>query len=330
MKKIFASHIAEFLEQELCGSDVTIESVKAIDEYKDKSISFLTKYPDEDLFSRNGLLIISDKIKLPSESCSSYIISKNPRLDVAKIVDKFFNNQIFIDLRDQSFISEKASLAKDVIIGANCYIGDRVVIGSGTIINHNVVISGKTKIGQNCYFKSGSVIGEDGFGFDFDNDRTPIRIPHIGKVVISDDVEIGANNTVVRATYGTTIIGKNTKTDDHVHIAHNCKIGENCIITASAELSGSVNVGHDVWIGPNSSIMNNITLGNYSMIGLGSVVTKNIPEFCLTAGSPARQLGWMSKTRKRLELPIKTEKPIRVELDGNSYVLEGSMLKLEL
>lgn len=328
MKKIFSSQIAEFLKKELHGPDLIIESARAIDDYKDYSISFLTKDLGEDFFSRNGLLIITDKIIPPSDNSSGYIISNNPRLDFAKIVDEFFNNNSFKDLRDFSYISENADLSKDVIIGSNCYIGERVKIGSGTIINHNVVISGNTEIGKNCYFKSGSVIGEDGFGFDFNEDRVPIRIPHIGKVIIDDNVEIGANNTVVKATFGNTFVGKNTKTDDHVHIAHNCKIGENCIITASTELSGSVNVGHDVWIGPNSSIMNNITLGNYSMIGLGSVVTKSIPEFCLTAGSPAKQIGWMSKTRKKLELPNTTNESIEVEVDGSIYVLEGSVLKL--
>jgi len=328
MKKIFSSKIAEFLNKELHGHDLIIKSVRAIDDYEDSSISFLTKDLGEDFFSRNGLLIITDKIIPPRDSCSGYIISSNPRLDFAKIVDKFFNDRSFKDLRDLSYISENADLSKDVIIGSNCYIGERVKIGSGTIINHNVVISGDTEIGKNCYFKSGSVIGEDGFGFDFNEDRVPIRIPHIGKVIIDDNVEIGANNTVVKATFGNTLVGKNTKTDDHVHIAHNCKIGENCIITASAELSGSVNVGHDVWIGPNSSIMNNITLGNYSMIGLGSVVTKSIPEFCLTAGSPAKQIGWMSKTRKKLELPNRTKESIEVEVDGSIYLLEGSVLRL--
>ena len=153
--------------------------------------------------------------------------------------------------------------------------------------------------------------------------------PHIGNVVIQDNVEIGANNTVVRATLGSTLIEENTKTDDHVHIAHNCIVGRNCMITASAELSGSVRVGHDAWIGPNSSIMNKISLGNYSMIGLGSVVTKDIPDFSVFAGSPAKQLGWISINRGKLDLPIESEEILSFSSEGKVYVLDKNKLSIK-
>ena len=259
-KNITATEIARFLGKEINGPEMIIEKPRAVDDFENNSIAFMNHFKNKESFDIQGLLIIKDDLEIPKKVASSYIISKNPRLEFAMVIKNFFDDYPPVDLRGKSYISKSAKIADDVIVGANCFIGENVEIGSGTILNHNLVVSDNTIVGKECYLKSGSVIGEDGFGFDFDENRAPIRVPHIGKVIISDGVEIGANNTVVRATLGTTIVGENTKTDDHVHIAHNCTIGKNCIITACAEISGSVLIGNDVWIGPNSSIMNNINI----------------------------------------------------------------------
>ena len=113
-----------------------------------------------------------------------------------------------------------------------------MIIEEGTKINHNVVISDNVKIGKNCYIKSGAILGEDGFGFDFEKDGIPIRIPHIGSVVIGENVEIGSNTVIVRGTLNDTIIEDNVKMDDQVCIAHNCKIGKSSLVIAFAEISG--------------------------------------------------------------------------------------------
>lgn len=329
MKKIAASEIANFLGKELIGPDIIINQATSFDDFSNNTVSFLSKEITIHSTQVEGLIIINNKFNLPKKLGATFILSENPRLDFAKILEKFFYSNIHQDLREHSYVAESAELADDVIIGANCFIGENTKIGQGTILNNNIVISENTVIGSNCYFKSGSIIGEDGFGFDFDDNRTPIRIPHIGNVIINDNVEIGANNTVVRATLGSTLIQEYTKTDDHVHIAHNCKIGKNCMITASAELSGSVSVGHNVWIGPNSSIMNKITLGDYSMVGLGSVLTKNIPNFSLFAGSPAKQLGWMSKTRVKLDLPNESKETLSLVSEDITYTLIGNQLRIK-
>jgi UDP-3-O-[3-hydroxymyristoyl] glucosamine N-acyltransferase len=328
-KNILASEIALFLEKELHGPEILVQKLKSINNFEKNSMSFLIKDCDVKVFSILGLLIIKDGLDLPKKIKSSYIISENPRLEFAKVIDKFFDDRTPSDLRNNSYISDSSRLADDVIIGSNCFIGENVEIGPGSTLNHNIVIADNTIIGKDCYIKSGTVIGEDGFGFDFDENRTPFRIPHIGRVVIFDGVEIGANNTVVRATLGETVIGKNTKTDDHVHIAHNCVIEKNCIITACAELSGSVTLGQDVWVGPNASIMNNIKIGDYAMIGLGSVVTQSVSNFSLVAGSPAKSIGWLSKSRKKLELPLKAKKEITTESENVIYSLIGSKLKIK-
>jgi UDP-3-O-[3-hydroxymyristoyl] glucosamine N-acyltransferase len=118
----------------------------------------------------------------------------------------------------------------------------------------------------------------------------PIRIPHLGKVIICNNVELGALNTVMRGTIDDTIVADNVKTDDHVHIGHNVRVGQGCLITACAEISGSAHIGEMTWLGPNCSVMNGITIGSNCFIGLGTVVNKSLPNSVIVAGCPARIL----------------------------------------
>ncbi len=169
-------------------------------------------------------------------------------------------------------------------------IGDNVIIGDNTEIRHHVVIGDNTVIGNNCLVKSHTVIGEEGFGFERDENGVPIRIPHLGRVVIGNNVEIGALNTVMRGTLDDTIVADNVKTDDHVHIGHNVYIGRGCVITACAEISGSAKIGEMTSLGPNCSVMNGISIGSNCIVGLGTVVTKSLPNDVVAAGCPARVL----------------------------------------
>jgi len=138
-------------------------------------------------------------------------------------------------------------------------------------------------------FKVGTntVIGGEGFGFAKDGDKW-IRMPHIGRVIIGDNVEIGSNCTIDRGCLDNTIIGNGVKIDNMCHIAHSCKIGDNTIITAGVIFSGSVTVGKNVWIAPNSTIKNGITIGDNAFIGIGSNVIKDVPEGATVYGNPAR------------------------------------------
>jgi UDP-3-O-[3-hydroxymyristoyl] glucosamine N-acyltransferase len=134
------------------------------------------------------------------------------------------------------------------------------------------------------------VIGEKGFGFPFAEDGTPVELPHLASVRIADYVEIGALNTVVGGALSDTIIHSHVKTDDHVHIAHNCEIGARTVITACSEISGSVKIGERCWLSPNCSIMNKINIGDDCFIGLGAVVLKDVPSGAVMVGNPAKIL----------------------------------------
>ncbi|MBW2065846.1 MAG: hypothetical protein JRJ03_13080, partial [Deltaproteobacteria bacterium] len=151
-------------------------------------------------------------------------------------------------------------------------------------IGENVVI------GKDCIIKSNTTIGDHGFGFARDGKGKLVQFPHIGGVRIGDRVEIGANCTVVRATLDMTVIEDDVKTDDHVHIAHNCRIGPRTLIAAGAILSGNVTVGAEVWISPNSTIIDYGIVGEKAFIGLGAVVIRPVGAGETVVGNPGRVL----------------------------------------
>ena len=146
---------------------------------------------------------------------------------------------------------------------------------------------GEIDIHSTVKIGDGSIIGSDGFGFVWDGGKY-IRWPHVGGLVIESDVEIGSNNTVDRGSIGDTIIRRGVKTDNLVHIAHNCDIGEHTMLAAGATLSGSVRIGERAWIGVGATISNGIDIGDGSVIGAGAVVVKSIPPGECWIGNPAR------------------------------------------
>ncbi|MCG3670031.1 UDP-3-O-(3-hydroxymyristoyl)glucosamine N-acyltransferase [Aliarcobacter butzleri] len=296
--RVEAQKIADFLNEELVGKNIVLTHVKPLNDLADGALSFSkSKTLNVD---KNVLILVPMDTKLNNISFS-YICVDNPRLNFAKVVNEFFTKISSIGIDKTTIIGNNCTIANNISIGKNCVIGNNVKIGHGTIINNNVLIYDNTVIGANCYIKSGSVIGEDGFGFDFEKDGTPIRIPHIGNVVIGDNVEIGAKNTIARATLEKTVIENNVKTDDQVHIAHNCKIGENTIITACAEISGSVIIGQNCWIGPNSSIIQKVKIGNNVTIGIGSVITEDIQDNKKIMGLESIDLRNLVKLKRRIE-----------------------------
>lgn len=187
-------------------------------------------------------------------------------------------------------IHPTAKIGKSVIIGNGCTIDKNVVIGDNTEIRNNVVITDGVKIGRHCLIRSNSVIGEEGFGFEYEENGTPIRIPHLGSVEIGDFVEIGNFTAIARGTINNTVIHSHVKIDNLVHIAHNCIIGEKSLIIACAEVSGGTIVGEKCWLGVGCSTMQKIKLGDNCLIGIGAVVIEDVPPGAVMAGNPAKIL----------------------------------------
>lgn len=242
---------------------------------------------------RARVVICARELAAPELPGVVFLPVKNPRLIFAKIVHRFLlppreAGRTYID--PTARIGQGCHIGDGVTIGAYTVIGDHVTIGDRTEIRHHCVIADNTVIGSDCLIKSHVAIGEEGFGFELDEHGRPFPFPQLGRVVIGDHVQLGCFNTVDRAAMGETRIGNYVKTDEHVHIAHGVTIGENTLITACAEISGSATIGKGVWLGPNCSIMDKITIGDNVFVGLGAVVLKDVPANQVVAGNPARFL----------------------------------------
>jgi len=214
-----------------------------------------------------------------------------------------------VTLGEGVFIGPQVSVGNQVTLGdrvqlhAGAVLGDHVRIGSDTRIHHNVVILEGCHIGSRVFIQAGTVIGSDGFGFAHDG-QIYHKIRHLGIVQIDDDVEIGAGNTIDRATFGKTWIQTGVKTDNLVHIAHNCTIGENSILVAGAMLGGSVTVGKNVIIAGSSSIAQHLSIGDNAIIGPTAGIGKSVPAGEVHSGNPqAPHRVWLKYHRLIPRLP---------------------------
>ncbi len=304
---VTVKEIAEFIKGELVGDGrLEITGVSGLEEAGCGEITFIDnpKFKDEAKKTKASCIIASfdvEGIDKPVIKC------KNPSLAVTKIIETLFPHKI----NHPRGISKSASIGKNVkigkgaAVGTNAVIGDNVSIGEGsiiyplayigfgvkigknTVIYPNVTIRERISVGDNVIIHAGAAIGADGFGFIRDGAALR-KIPQMGSVEIQDDVEIGACVTIDRARFGKTIIGKGTKIDNLVQIAHNVKTGENCIIVAQAGISGSVNMGNNVVLGGQAGITDHVEIGDNVMVAAKGGITKSVPPNTIMSGIPAR------------------------------------------
>jgi len=290
-----ALEIASFLGKYLIGEDIEVKGHGSLSNWRAGDMVFLksrTKKNVDLLLQCKGVLAITPIMKDGDEQIPiSHIEVDNPRLAFIKVVRQFFMApEIAFSIHPSAVIEEGAVIGKNVSIGAHCYIGPKVTIGEGCVILPNVSIYGEVEIGTNCYIKPGAVIGGPGFGFEYDENGEPLQFPHSGKVIIGNNVYIGANATIDRATMDATIIEDNVKIDNLVHIAHNCRVGKNTLMTGCSTISGGVQVGEGCWIAPNSTVYQQVKIGEKSTIGIGAVVLRNVKSEKTLFGNPAKEL----------------------------------------
>jgi UDP-3-O-[3-hydroxymyristoyl] glucosamine N-acyltransferase len=280
-KPVRLSLLASKLSLQWTGFDVLIEGVAPSSHVERSEITFSKGLPDK----IDGVVFITpNQPDQEFTKSNGFIIAENPRLEFIKALI-FLENEIgFSTWGVPAKIDPSAKIGQNVVIENGC------VVGANSIIEHNVVLHAGTRIGKNSRVRSCSSIGGDGFGFERLQDGTPLRFPHLGGVVIGDDVEIGSCTAIARGTLSDTIIEDNVKVDNLVHIAHNCLVKKGAFVIACAELSGGVIVGENSWVAPNSCTHQKITIGDNSLVGLGSVVTKNVPAKTVVAGNPAKRI----------------------------------------
>ncbi|MGG7214943.1 DapH/DapD/GlmU-related protein [Clostridium nigeriense] len=290
-----------------------IQGVSTLSYIKKNTIVFINKYNDElidKINTFNDLFILlkeeyKDKINYNN---NVYVFVKNPRYEYAKLIDYIISkeeNDYKLRESNGSYIAYNSQIDPSVKIEPGVFIGPNVTIGKGTKILSGAKIKGNVKIGENCIIRENCVIGGYGFGFDKDYEGKNFRIPHLGGVIIGNNVEVGAITTVCSGTINPTILEDYVKVDDHVHVAHNVVIGENSIITACAEISGSCIIGKNVWLAPNTSIINGIKIGDNVTIGMGAVVTKSVSDNEVMVGAPAEPLEEAKKFKKIKEKMIR-------------------------
>lgn len=307
--KFTAAQIAGILEGEVIGNpDAEVFKLAKIEEGTEGSLTFLAnpKYANFIYTTKSTITIVNNDF-LPENKLSTTLIKvEDAYQSFSKLLEYY--NQVKLmksGIEEPSVISENVTygenlylgsfsyIGKNVVIGnnvkiyPNCFIGDNVSLGDNCILFAGVKIYSESEIGNNCTFHSGCVIGSDGFGFAPTEDGTFSKIPQIGNVIIENDVEVGANTTIDRATLGTTLIRKGVKLDNHIQVAHNVEIGENTVIAAQTGIAGSTKIGNNCLIGGQVGIAGHITIGNNVRIQAQSGVGKNVSDGEILQGSPA-------------------------------------------
>ena len=289
----YAAELASFLKKELTGENIVVYEPRSVNSVKNNSMIFVDNVWCKD-FQYHQLRAFSEVLVITNEDIrtktqSSFIVTPEPRLDFIRLLNQFFLKKPAAEIEPSAVVDKRAVVGKNVSIGANSFIGPDVTIGDETVIQQNVVISGKVSIGKRCVIKANATIGSEGFSFIFDKDHLE-HFPQIGGIVIGDDVWIGANATVERAALDDTVIEEGVKVDDLVQIGHNARIGRFSQITAGAVICGRAVLGERCWVAPNACIDNAVVIGKNSLIGMGSVVLKDVPEAVVVAGVPAKIL----------------------------------------
>lgn len=283
--------------------DKYFTNVRPIYEADQESLVWVNSKKKIDISKTRATIVICDeKVQLSPELLATkcFIVVENPKLAYLRVVDRYFTELPPYERHPSAIVHPEAQVHPKTYIGPLTYIG-RSIVGEGTIIYGHCHIYDKVEIGKRVIIHAGAIIGADGFGYSRNDEGALEKFPHIGGVVIEDDVEIGANTCVDRGTLGNTLIHASAKVDNLVHIAHNCVIGKHAAVIANAMIGGSTIIGDYGWVAPSAALMNGLTIGERATIGLGAVVTKNVPDGETWAGIPAQPLKDFVAIQKKLK-----------------------------
>lgn len=239
-------------------------------------------------FAKLASLMSPDGQRHPRGVSPKAVIAKGVKLGTGVAIQPFV------------VVEEGARIGDRTVVYAGCYIGRNAVIGNDCLIYPNVSIRERVEIGHRVIVHCGTVIGSDGFGFATVK-GTHHKIPQLGSVVVEDDVEIGAGVTIDRARFGRTVVGKGTKIDNLVQIAHNVVIGSNCILVAQTGISGSSTLGNNVVLAGQAGVVGHITVGDNVTVGAQSGVTKSVPPNSSVWGMPAKPLAKAKRVNASLQ-----------------------------
>ncbi len=305
-----AQQISDIIQGSVEGdAGVAVYEMSKIEEAEAGSISFLAnpKYEVHLYSSRASVIIVNEDLQIKKPVQATLIRVKNAYTAFSILLEAY--NKLRLDkkgIEEPSFIHPTATIGKDVYIGAFSYIGAGSRVGDGSKIYPHSYLGDQVQVGENCLIypgakiyhdcvlgkgvivHAGAIVGSDGFGFAPQDDGSYKKVSQIGNVVIADDVEIGANTTIDRATLGSTRIGQGVKLDNLIQLAHNVEIGEHTVIAAQTGVSGSTKIGDRVVLGGQVGIAGHISIANGSQVQAQSGINRSITEQDKKwAGSPA-------------------------------------------
>lgn len=335
--------IAKLIRGEVVGNgEIVVSGICGIKEAKPGDITFVanSKYLSLLESTRASAIITSKEVKRADRPI---IRTENPSLAFAKLVALWVpaveehpqgispkavigaRVRLGADVAIQPFavIEEDAQIGDRSVIYSGCHVGKRSRIGNDCLIYPNVSIRERVEIGHRVIIHSGTVIGSDGFGFATVQ-GIHHKIPQIGTVLIEDDVEIGANVTIDRARFGTTVVGRGTKIDNLVQIAHNVQTGSHCILVAQSGISGSTKLGNNVVVAGQAGVVGHITIGDNVMVGAQAGVSKSVPPNTAVWGTPAKPLTKAKRVNASLQQLPQLYKAVQA-LQSKVKNLEGRL-----
>ncbi len=341
MSKVMTTgEIASLLQGKVIGDPgLEINSLGKIEEAGPSDLSFIAnpkyaRFLDE---SKAGVILVGPGL---TRKEGTVIIVENPYLSFVRLLEVFFPEvrEVEIGIHASAVVDKTVKMGEDIAIGACCVIESGATIGSGTTIYPNTHVGRDVTLGENCLvyanvslrfgvqignrvvIQNGAVIGSDGFGFAAESNQFR-KIPQVGIVVLEDDVEIGANTTIDRATIGQTKICKGTKIDNLCQIAHNVTVGEHCVIAAQTGIAGSTTIGNRCQFGGQVGMVGHLKIGDGAMFGAQSGISNNVAPGEILSGSPSKPIAlWrrIEASLNRLPELLKRVRKIEKQLESQS------------
>ena len=339
-----AGEIAKLIHGKVIGDDeLAIQNLAKIEDAGTADLSFIAnpkyaRFLDE---SKAGVILVGSGM---TRITGTVIVVDNPYLSFVRLLEIFYPElrEVEVGIHESAVVDASAQLGKDVAVGANCVVEAGTTVGAGTILYPNTHVGRDVTLGENCVvyanvslrygvrigdrviIQNGAVIGSDGFGFAAEAGSFR-KIPQVGIVVLENDVEIGANTTIDRATLGETRICRGTKIDNLCQIAHNVTIGEHCVIAAQTGIAGSTIIGNHCQLGGQVGIVGHLKIGDGAMFGAQSGVSNNVASGTVVSGSPSRPISqWkrIEASLSRLPELLKRVRELEKQLENQSTAVD--------
>ena len=343
-KSVTAGELAKQLKGRLQGdAHAIVRGVSILKEANDESLSWMASLEmlSQAEASSAGVLLVPTGCSMPKRTT---IQVDDPDLALCTVLDLFRPQAEAVEdgVHPSAIVSPEANV-EATSIGPNCYVGRGAVIGPRTILHPGVYVGAFTTIGSDCVIwpnvvireqvtvgdrvmiHPNSTIGADGFGY-LQRDGRHVKIPQIGRVVIEDDVEIGANCTIDRARSGVTRIGRGTKIDNHVQVGHNCDIGAGCLLVSHVAIGGSTSLGDYAFLSGHIGVSDHLHIGAHAKVGGGSSIFTNIPDGAVYRGFPATDLHSFQRQQaavRKLPALLKKIRDLTKRLDALEQAEEG-------